>query len=129
MEINMKNILSISDKEIKKVKIKLTKENVNNLFEYRDGDLYWKIDSASRRTKKGDIAGCIHNKTGKNKCYKVKVSRDCRGRSIENNINWSRFSRKNIERIERARLHRARQPTIQAHLRHSNGDQPTVRDT
>ena len=73
MEINMKNILSISDKEIKKVKIKLTKENVNNLFEYRDGDLYWKIDSASRRTKKGDIAGCIHNKTGKNKCYKVKV--------------------------------------------------------
>lgn len=38
------NLPDIQDREVKKVDSILTQEDVNELFEYRDGELYWKID-------------------------------------------------------------------------------------
>lgn len=57
----------IPDKEVKIVKPILTQEAVKELFEYRDGDLYWKIDIYTRKHKKiyqikiGDKAGTIRS--------------------------------------------------------------------
>jgi len=73
--INLKKELpDIPDKEVKKVKSILTQEDVNELFEYRDGDLYWKIDIYVRdchkkpRIKIGDKAGSL-NYNPKSKIY------------------------------------------------------------
>lgn len=41
--------------EVKAVKSELTQSKVKRLFEYRDGELYWKVDRV--RAKKGDKAG------------------------------------------------------------------------
>lgn len=43
------------EEEVKKVKSRLTQAKVKRLFEYRDGELYWKVDRL--RAKKGDKAG------------------------------------------------------------------------
>lgn len=43
------------EEEVKKVKSLLTQAQVKRLFEYRDGELYWKVDRI--RAKKGDKAG------------------------------------------------------------------------
>ena len=43
------------EEKVKKVKSKLTQAKVKRLFEYRDGELYWKVDRV--RAKKGDKAG------------------------------------------------------------------------
>lgn len=48
--------------EVKAVKSELTQSKVKRLFEYRDGDLYWKI-TPSNKIKKGDKAGSM-NSTG-----------------------------------------------------------------
>ena len=59
------NLPDIQDKEVKKVDSILTQEDVNELFEYRDGELYWKIDiytgknNSVHKIKIGDKAGCI----------------------------------------------------------------------
>lgn len=59
------NLPDIQDKEVKKVDSILTQEDVNELFEYRDGELYWKIDiyfgrnNSIHKIKIGDKAGCI----------------------------------------------------------------------
>ena len=45
------------EEEVKKVKSKLTQAKVKRLFEYRDGELYWKVDRV--RAKKGNKAGSI----------------------------------------------------------------------
>ena len=72
-----KELVDIPDIEVKKVKSNLTQEDVNELFEYRDGDLYWKIDIFTGKNnsvhivKIGDKAGCIANDRKKNKQYKV----------------------------------------------------------
>jgi len=64
-----KELPDIPDKEVKKVKSILTQEDVNKLFEYKDGDLYWKIDIYSgknyirKHVKKGDKVGCISKTT------------------------------------------------------------------
>lgn len=47
--------LQAVEEEVKKVKSKLTQAKVKRLFEYRDGELYWKVDRV--RAKKGDKAG------------------------------------------------------------------------
>lgn len=60
-----KELPDIADIEVKKVKSTLTQEDINELFEYKDGDLYWKIDIYSgknykrRHVKIGDKVGCI----------------------------------------------------------------------
>jgi hypothetical protein len=36
----------------------LTQELLHNLFEYKDGDLYWKVDRKANKTK-GTKAGCL----------------------------------------------------------------------
>ena len=41
--------------EVKAVKSELTQNKVKRLFEYRDGELYWKVDRV--KAKKGDRAG------------------------------------------------------------------------
>ena len=52
----------------------LSKEYLHELFEYRDGELYWKISPANC-IKSGDIVGCIDKTSGyrrfrfKNKNY------------------------------------------------------------
>lgn len=61
----------IPDKEVKIVKSILTQEDVKELFEYRDGDLYWKINK--RKIKAGTKAGCLNFNKKSNKCYKVLV--------------------------------------------------------
>jgi hypothetical protein len=43
------------EEEVKKVKSPLTQAKVKRLLEYRDGELYWKVDRL--RAKKGDKAG------------------------------------------------------------------------
>lgn len=59
------NLPDIQDKEVKKVDSILTQEDVNELFEYRDGELYWKIDIFSGKNNRihtikiGDKAGTI----------------------------------------------------------------------
>jgi len=50
--------LSAVEEEVKTVESKLTQKEVNNLFEYRDGELYWKV-SRSNRVKVGDKIGRI----------------------------------------------------------------------
>ena len=35
----------------------MTKEHLHGLFDYRDGVLFWKNDSARRKIKAGDVAG------------------------------------------------------------------------
>jgi hypothetical protein len=63
-----KELPDIPDKEIKKVKSILTQEDINEIFEYKDGDLYWKIDIYSGKNYKrcnvkiGDKVGCIDKK-------------------------------------------------------------------
>lgn len=47
------------EEEVKKVKSKLTQAKVKRLFEYRDGELYWRV-KPSLRVKKGDKAGSIN---------------------------------------------------------------------
>lgn len=47
--------LQAVEEEVKKVKSLLTQAKVKRLFEYRDGDLYWKVDRV--KAKKGDRAG------------------------------------------------------------------------
>ncbi|MBP9778830.1 MAG: HNH endonuclease [Rickettsiaceae bacterium] len=54
--------LQAVEEEVKKVKSLLTQAKVKRLFEYRDGDLYWKI-TPSNKIKKGDKAGSM-NSTG-----------------------------------------------------------------
>jgi len=62
----------IPDKEVTVVKSILTQEDVKEIFEYRDGDLYWKID-VSKRSKAGTKAGTIDFQKRKNISYKVIV--------------------------------------------------------
>lgn len=38
----------------------LTQDQVRELFDYRDGNLYWKVSKA-RCIKIGDLAGCVNN--------------------------------------------------------------------
>lgn len=52
-----KELSNIEDKEVQFVKSILTQEDVNKLFEYRDGNLYWKIDIYSGK-------GRLHIKAG-----------------------------------------------------------------
>ena len=42
---------------------KLTQDLLHELFEYRDGVLYWKV-AKSRRVKVGDVAGCLNDTVG-----------------------------------------------------------------
>lgn len=48
------------EEEVKKVKSKLTQAKVKRLFEYRDGELYWK--KSVGRVKKGEEAGSMSGK-------------------------------------------------------------------
>lgn len=61
-----KELLDIPNKEIKIVKPILTQEDVKELFEYRDGNLYWKIDIYSGKgrllIKAGVKAGGLSGK-------------------------------------------------------------------
>ena len=50
------------EEEVKKVKSKLTQAKVKRLFEYRDGELYWKVNIGN--VKKGSLAGSIHMTRG-----------------------------------------------------------------
>jgi hypothetical protein len=65
-----KELPDIPDKEVKNVKSILTQEDVNELFEYRDGGLYWKIDIYTGKNYKicnvkiGDKAGCVWQTKG-----------------------------------------------------------------
>lgn len=45
-----------------KKRIPIDVDRCNELFEYRDGQLIWRVNKA--RAKKGDVAGCVHKKTG-----------------------------------------------------------------
>ena len=44
--------------------MKITKELLHELFEYKDGVLYWKISRARNKIKPGDIAGSRMKKNG-----------------------------------------------------------------
>lgn len=60
--------------------MKLTKEYLNSILEYRDGELYWKKDCISGSGRKhiiaGQLAGCLHKAKGyrfitiDKKCYR-----------------------------------------------------------
>lgn len=64
--------LQAVEEEVEKVKSTLTQAEVNRLFEYRDGELYWKVNR-SKRIKKGDKAGyCTGRQTGKQKFVGIK---------------------------------------------------------
>ena len=64
--------LQAVEEQVKTVKSKLTQAEVNRLFEYRDGELYWKVNR-SKRIKKGDKAGyCTGRQTGKQKFVGIK---------------------------------------------------------
>lgn len=71
------NLPDIQDREVKKVDSILTQEDVNELFEYRDGELYWKINiyagknKLQHRIKIGDKAGCIAYNGTKKYPYKA----------------------------------------------------------
>lgn len=56
--------------------MKLTYERAHELFQYLNGELYWKIDKG-RRAKKGNLAGSIHlikHKNGREEKYwQIKV--------------------------------------------------------
>jgi hypothetical protein len=73
---NDNDLPNIEDKEIKIIKPILTQEDVKELFEYKDGDLYWKInifagkDNRIHRIKAGDKAGCIYYKLNNKVFYK-----------------------------------------------------------
>lgn len=51
------------EEEVKKVKSTLTQAKVKRLFEYRDGELYWKVDQGNK-SKKGDKAHFYLNTAG-----------------------------------------------------------------
>ena len=65
--------LQAVEEEIKKVKSKLTQAKVKRLFEYRDGELYWKVDRGNK-VKKGDKAGSIVTISKSRKVYFVTVN-------------------------------------------------------
>jgi len=70
--------LQAVEEEIKKVKFTLTQAQVKRLFEYRNGELYWKVD-VSYRARKGDKAGYVWSYDGytyksvsyKSRCYTI----------------------------------------------------------
>ena len=74
MKINLPHIV---DKKVNIVKSNLFSEDIKEIFEYRNGDLYWKIDIFTGKNnsvhivKTGDKAGCIANDKKKNKQYKI----------------------------------------------------------
>ena len=45
-----------------KAKVELTQQDVLQLFEYKDGDLYWKSDRARGKIKKNSKAGSLSTK-------------------------------------------------------------------
>lgn len=53
-------------------KIQLTQELVRELFDYKDGFLYWKVKPA-RRVKIGDIAGSFIPNKNRNNEIRCKV--------------------------------------------------------
>lgn len=55
--------LQAVEEEVKKVKSELTQAKVKRLFEYRDGELYWKVNIGN--VKKGSLAGSIHMVSGR----------------------------------------------------------------
>lgn len=55
--------LQAVEEEVKKVKSELTQKEVNRLLEYRDGELYWKVDKGCN-IKKGDKARSNINPAG-----------------------------------------------------------------
>jgi len=55
--------LQAVEEEVKKVKSELTQAKVKRLFEYRDGELYWKVDQGNK-SKKGDKAHFYLNTAG-----------------------------------------------------------------
>jgi len=64
--------LQAVEEEVKKVKSLLTQAKVKRLFEYRDGELYWKVDQSSK-IKKGDKAGYFTGRQmGKQKFVGIK---------------------------------------------------------
>lgn len=76
-----KELSNIEDKEVQFVKSILTQEDVKELFEYKDGDLYWKIDiyrgnANSIQIKVGSKAGSTSSFNYKRvqykrKCYQI----------------------------------------------------------
>ena len=71
-----KELPDIPDKEVKKVKTTLTQEDVKELFEYKDGNLYWKNDISTGKyikIKAGTKAGSI-NCINKNRNYYKRVT-------------------------------------------------------
>ena len=66
------------EEEVKKVKSTLTQAKVKRLFEYRDGELYWKVN-VSYKVRKGDKAGYAWSYDGytyksvsyKSRCYTI----------------------------------------------------------
>lgn len=76
---NRQKLLKIKpvEEEFKKVKSRLTHAQVKRLFEYRDGELYWKINNGN--VKKGDKAGYVWSYDGytyksvsyKGRCYTI----------------------------------------------------------
>lgn len=65
--------LQAVEETVKKVKSLLTQAKVKRLFEYRDGELYWKINIGN--VKKGNLAGSIHKMceySYRQVCYKGK---------------------------------------------------------
>ena len=60
--------LQAVEEEVKKVKSLLTQAKVKRLFEYRDGELYWKVDQGSK-VKKGDKASFLAKKGSSAKRY------------------------------------------------------------
>jgi len=55
--------LQAVEEKVKKVKSKLTQAKVKRLFEYRDGELYWRVDQGNK-SKKGDKAHFYLNTAG-----------------------------------------------------------------
>jgi hypothetical protein len=52
----------IPDREVKIVKPILTQEDVKELFEYRDGDLYWKIDVSYKAEAGTKLSSMFYHK-------------------------------------------------------------------
>jgi hypothetical protein len=65
--------LQAIEEEVKKVKSLLTQAEVKRLLEYRDGELYWKVDRGYK-VKKGDKAGSIVTISKSRKVYHVTVN-------------------------------------------------------
>jgi hypothetical protein len=72
--INLKELEPLPE-IIKEKDIELTQEELHELFEYRDGDLYWKIRPSPNRVKIGDMAGYKHKplKTSKSNRFMYNV--------------------------------------------------------